>query len=76
VAVTSASPLLNQDVSVKGVVTATRFGPNTRRGFYMSDVNPDNDPVTSDNIFVFVGSFSLPFSIDEGDEVLVGGEGV
>lgn len=40
----------------------------------MSDVTPDSNPLTSDSIFVYVGSFSLPFNVQEGDEVLVGGK--
>eukprot|EP00775_Hariotina_reticulata_P009804 gene9804-9962_t len=72
-AVNSASPLINKSISAKGVVTVTRFGPNTRNGFYMSDVSPDSNPLTSDNIFVFVGGFSLPFTVQVGDEVLVSG---
>jgi len=72
--VNSASPLVNQNISVKGVVTVTRFGPNSRNGFYMSDVTPDGNPLTSDSIFVFVGSFSLPFTVQVGDEVVVSGK--
>jgi predicted extracellular nuclease len=73
--VRSASPLINKNIFAKGVVTATRFGSNTRNGFYMSDATPDNNPLTSDSIFVYVGSsFSLPFNVQEGDEVLVSGK--
>ncbi|MFT3856050.1 MAG: ExeM/NucH family extracellular endonuclease [Aquabacterium sp.] len=46
-----ASPLLAQTVSTRGVVT--RLVSN---GFFMQDDQPDNDPATSEGIFVFTAS--------------------
>ncbi|MGI9506275.1 MAG: endonuclease/exonuclease/phosphatase family protein, partial [Geminicoccaceae bacterium] len=44
------SPLVGQDVTTAGVVTAV--GSN---GFYMQDPDGDGDPLTSDGLFVFTG---------------------
>ncbi|GEM_PF-1724440 len=60
------SPFLNADVTnVHGIVTVV--GSN---GFYMQDPNPDNDPATSEGIFVFTGAAP---TVSVGDEVLVDG---
>ncbi|TKB48125.1 ExeM/NucH family extracellular endonuclease [Ferrimonas sediminicola] len=48
------SPLVGQDVAVEGVVTAVVSVPN--KGFYIRDLQSDNDPLTSDGIFVKSGS--------------------
>ncbi len=46
------SPLAGQAVgNVPGVVTALRAN-----GFYLQDPNPDNEPATSEGIFVFTGA--------------------
>ena len=58
------SPLKNRPVyNVHGIVTAIRAD-----GFYLQDPNPDDDPATSDGIFVYKGM--VP-GIKVGDEVLV-----
>src|SRR5262247_2862819 len=60
------SPLNGQTVSnVPGVVTALRSN-----GFYMQDPIPDNDPGTSDGIFVFTNSAP---TAAPGDSVRVSG---
>ncbi|WEO98158.1 endonuclease/exonuclease/phosphatase family protein [Streptomyces sp. FXJ1.172] len=53
---TRISPLAGQQVTdVPGIVTATRtYGSS--RGFWMQDPNPDDDPRTSEGVFVFTGS--------------------
>jgi hypothetical protein len=67
------SPLVGQLVSVPGIVTAIRLSGSTR-GFYMQDVEPDNDPATSEGIFVFTGSSSTPDSlVTVGQSVVVTG---
>ncbi len=61
------SPLRNQKVSdVEGIVTVTSFD-----GFYMQSIAPDDDPATSEGIFVFTGT--IP-AVREGDQVMVSGK--
>lgn len=58
------SPLKNRPVyNVHGIVTAIRAD-----GFYMQDPDPDEDPATSEGVFVY-GAVALAVKI--GDEVLV-----
>ncbi len=58
------SPLKNHPVyNVHGIVTAIRAD-----GFYMQDPNPDDDPATSEGIFVYK---SLVPGVKAGDEVLI-----
>ena len=58
------SPLANRPVyNVHGIVTAIKAD-----GFYMQDPDPDNDPATSEGIFVY--KRSVP-GVKIGDEVLV-----
>lgn len=45
------SPLVGQNVSTQGVVTKV-----TNNGFFMQDETPDNDPATSEGIYVFTGT--------------------
>jgi predicted extracellular nuclease len=53
---TRISPFAGRQVTdVPGIVTATRaYGSS--RGFWMQDPNPDDDPRTSEGVFVFTGS--------------------
>ncbi|WP_233519984.1 endonuclease/exonuclease/phosphatase family protein [Prauserella sp. PE36] len=67
---TRLSPLTGETVRVPGIVTATRaFG--SARGFWLQDPEPDDDPRTSEGIFVFTGS-STP-SVAPGDAVTATG---
>ena len=59
------SPLRGQVVSVQGIVTAKRSN-----GFYMQDPNPDNNPATSEGIFIFTRSAP---AVNVGDMVLASG---
>lgn len=60
------SPFENQQVEgIHGIVTAIRAD-----GFYMQSLVPDNDPATSEGIYVLQG---LIPSVRSGDEVLVNG---
>ncbi|MPZ38641.1 MAG: fused nuclease/metallophosphatase/5'-nucleotidase/calcium-binding protein [Rhizobiales bacterium] len=52
------SPLLDQVVTARGVVTAV--DTNGSRGFYIQDPDGDGNASTSDAIFVFVPSGPLP----------------
>ncbi|MBL1086433.1 endonuclease/exonuclease/phosphatase [Streptomyces actinomycinicus] len=53
---TRISPLAGQKVTdVEGVVTATRtYGSS--KGFWIQDAAPDDNPATSEGVFVFTGS--------------------
>ncbi|MEV1119037.1 endonuclease/exonuclease/phosphatase family protein [Actinosynnema sp. NPDC049800] len=67
---TRISPLLGQKVAgVPGVVTATRATGD--RGFWLQDTAPDNDPRTSEGVFVYTAA--LAPTVEPGDEVLVSG---
>ncbi|MEU8261444.1 endonuclease/exonuclease/phosphatase family protein [Micromonospora sp. NPDC048999] len=71
--VTRISPYHNKRVAgLPGVVTGVRFF-GTARGFWFQDPNPDNDPRTSEGLFVFTGS-KTPAGVAIGDEVLVSGK--
>ncbi|NBD32006.1 MAG: nuclease, partial [Cyanobacteria bacterium] len=61
------SPLLGETVTAEGgIVTAV-----VDNGFYIQDPNGDDNPSTSDGLFVFTGS---PPNVNVGDELNVTGE--
>jgi len=65
------SPIVGQNVTnVPGIVTATRVTGNVR-GFWFQDPTVDADGLTSEGIFVFMGSTSP--TVVAGDSVLVSG---
>ena len=51
----NTSPLISQVVITSGVVTKL-----TNNGFFMQDLVGDNNPATSDGIFVFTGATAYP----------------
>lgn len=67
---TRISPLAGQKVTdVAGIVTAVRtYGSS--KGFWMQDPNADDNPATSEGIFVFTGSTP---KVAVGDSVTVSG---
>ncbi|AXG77600.1 endonuclease/exonuclease/phosphatase family protein [Streptomyces paludis] len=66
---TRISPYVGQSVTnVPGVVTAVR-STGTSRGFWIQDTKPDNDPATSEAVFVFTGTTTPQVKV--GDSVLV-----
>ncbi|MGW2513535.1 lamin tail domain-containing protein [Streptomyces scopuliridis] len=66
---TRISPQAGKTVTnVPGVVTAVR-GTGSSRGFWIQDTAPDDNPATSEGVFVFTGS-STP-QVKAGDSVLV-----
>ncbi|MER5693717.1 endonuclease/exonuclease/phosphatase family protein [Streptomyces mirabilis] len=67
---TRTSPYAGQKVTdVAGIVTALRtYGSS--RGFWIQDPTPDNDPATSEGVFVFTGSTP---KVAVGDSVTVTG---
>src|SRR5262249_12170044 len=56
------SPLVGATVTTQGVVIAvdTTSGGESSRGFYIQDPNPDGDASTSEGIFVFMPTGTLP----------------
>ncbi|GAA0973729.1 endonuclease/exonuclease/phosphatase family protein [Acrocarpospora macrocephala] len=65
------SPIVGQSVTnVPGIVTAVRTTGNAR-GYWMQDPSADADPLTSEGIFVFMGSTSP--TVVSGDSVLASG---
>ncbi|WP_342781555.1 endonuclease/exonuclease/phosphatase family protein [Amycolatopsis rhizosphaerae] len=68
---TRISPLKGRKVAgVTGIVTALRtFGSS--RGFWMTDPRPDNDPRTSEGLFVFTGATTPKVSV--GDAITASG---
>ena len=65
-AASHTSPLLNQVVTVRGIVTAL-----AKNGFYLQDVQPDDDIATSDGIFVYTAQRP---TVNRADEVSVTGK--
>ncbi|MFI9241089.1 endonuclease/exonuclease/phosphatase family protein [Streptomyces sp. NPDC053086] len=67
---TRISPFAGQKVTdVPGIVTATRtYGSS--KGFWLQDPTPDDDPATSEGVFVFTGSTP---KVAVGDSVTVTG---
>ena len=68
----AASPLIGNPIATTGIVTAVYPG---FRGFYIQtpDANADADPNTSEGIFVFVNSATLPADAVVGNAVQVSG---
>ncbi len=58
----------DQVTNVPGIVTAIR-GTGSSRGYWIQDPDPDNDPATSEGVFVFTSSPGVAV----GDSVLVSG---
>ncbi|WP_445526090.1 lamin tail domain-containing protein [Streptomyces cyslabdanicus] len=70
---TRRSPLATKDVKdVTGIVTGVRTTStsSTSKGFWMQDPNADNDPRTSEGIFVYTSSTP---TVKVGDSVSVAG---
>ncbi|OLT12848.1 endonuclease/exonuclease/phosphatase [Actinomadura sp. CNU-125] len=66
-----ASPVAGRIVRVEGIVTADYQRSDQLRGFFVQDPTPDDDPRTSDGIFVYSTR-----DVDVRDRVLVTGEAV
>ncbi|QFG21162.1 ExeM/NucH family extracellular endonuclease [Actinomadura sp. WMMB 499] len=66
-----ASPVAGRTVRVEGVVTADFQRSDQLRGFFVQDPTPDDDPRTSDGIFVYSTR-----DVDVRDRVLVTGTAV
>jgi hypothetical protein len=63
---TDTSPLVNQTVTVQGVVVGDYEGASPAlRGFFLQEITPDADPATSEGIFIFDGSNSNRVSVGQ-----------
>lgn len=69
---TRTSPLAGRRVTgVRGVVTGVRSSGSTR-GFWLQDPRPDDDPATSEGLFVYTGDKTPDVAV--GDSLVVAGE--
>ncbi|MEL7186340.1 MAG: ExeM/NucH family extracellular endonuclease [Pseudomonadota bacterium] len=73
----TSSPLAGQMVRITGVVTGDfqdndADTANNLGGFYVQSASPDNDPATSDGVFVFDGS-NPAVDVSVGDVVEIDG---
>lgn len=65
------SPIVGQNLTnVPGIVTAVRVTGNSR-GYWMQDPTVDADPLTSEGVFVYMGTTTPPVAI--GDSVVTSG---
>jgi uncharacterized protein len=64
-----ASPVAGQSVRVEGIVTGDFQGPNQLGGFFVQDDTPDDNPDTSEGLFIF-----STLEVNVGDRVLVSGQ--
>ena len=71
----AVSPLWDQIVTVEGVVTGDFSGPNRFDGFTIQDATGDDNPATSDAIFVYLGTRSrfAAMQLRRGDKMRVTG---
>ncbi|RIH78721.1 Lamin Tail Domain protein [Calidithermus terrae] len=65
----TASPLAGQTVTTEGVVIGDYQASGQLGGFYIQDFRGDDDPATSDGLFVF----NTTFAVNVGDYVQVTG---
>jgi predicted extracellular nuclease len=63
------SPFANKVVKTTGVVTYISFGEKSYNGFYIQSQQSDNNPVTSEGIFVFTDKTEWPIMIGDVVEV-------
>jgi uncharacterized protein len=69
----NVSPLIGQAHATEGVIVGDFTGPTRLNGFFIQDPVGDDDPLTSDGIFIFLPAAN-PFSgteLNEGDLVRV-----
>ncbi|MBA9004123.1 ExeM/NucH family extracellular endonuclease [Thermomonospora cellulosilytica] len=69
-----ATPLNGSTVRVEGVVTADFQRGDQLGGFFVQDPDPDDDPATSEGLFVFAGTSRGDVKV--GDRVLVTGRAI
>ena len=67
----TSSPYLGQIIETRGIVFAD-LDETAREGFFMADTDCDENPATSDGIFVYLGDRNQ--YVSSGDEVAVVGK--
>ena len=69
------SPMLNQMVTIEGIVTGDFRGPAKFDGFFVQDPTGDGDAATSDALFVYLGANSpwARVNVQPGDRVQISG---
>jgi len=65
----AASPFDGELVKTSGIVTADFQGDDQLRGFYLQDETGDDNPATSDGIFVFTSTPTPELDVEVGDRV-------
>lgn len=67
----AASPLVGQDVTVEGIVTADLQGSSQLNGFFMQSLpgDVDDSAATSEGLFVYTGSGTPVIDVNVGDTV-------
>ncbi len=65
----ASSPFDGEQVKTMGVVTADFQGDDQLRGFYLQDENGDDNPATSDGVFVFTPDVTPELDVNVGDRV-------
>lgn len=72
----AVSPLLSQKVETEGVVTGDFRGPSRLAGFYIQSLENDDDPATSEGLFVYQTSRSkwATVALKVGDKVRLAGK--
>ena len=61
----SASPLVDTEVTIEGVVTSDFQLDSQLRGFHIQDMYGDSDPNTSDGIFIYLPATSTDVNIGD-----------
>lgn len=65
----AASPFDGEQVKTTGVVTADFQADDQLRGFYLQDENGDDNPATSDGVFVFTPDLTPALEVSVGDRI-------
>lgn len=67
----SSSPMVDQVVTVRGIVTAVfPQGQNNLDGFFVQDAIPDGDPATSEGLFVYRNAKAMNVAIRQTVDVV------
>jgi predicted extracellular nuclease len=68
----ATSPLAGQTVRVEGVVVGDFQGEGSLSGYFLQSLTPDDDPLTSEGVFVYAPG-DAPVEVSVGDIVNVAG---
>lgn len=67
-----SSPVVNQNVTVQGVVSGVFTEAGGLQGFFMQASQPDGAPQTSEGLFIYTGQWQP--AVQRGDLVMVSGQ--